>query len=77
MSTKARSRKSEPIDWHLDIVSEDDPSLPPPPQLSFLSPDEFELWKLHETKEFGGLFPTTARDHRIKLELKREKRVKR
>jgi hypothetical protein len=73
-------KKAEPIDWYLDLLSEDDPSLPAPRhemKLSFLSPDEFELWKLHETREFGGLFPTTARDHQVKLALKREKKERR
>jgi hypothetical protein len=82
MHTQRHSRlpKPEPVDWHLEILPEDDKSLPPPPQgvkSSVLSPDEYELWRLHETMAFGGLFPITDRDLEVKLELKRIKKCKR
>jgi hypothetical protein len=77
MSARAHSRlkKAEPVDWHLEILSEDDPTLPPPVnevRSTKLPLDPFEVWKFEETQQYGALFPITERYYQIKAMLKKK-----
>jgi hypothetical protein len=73
-ATKPQRREPDP--WNLAIVPQDDRHLPKPigKITDQYSPDEYELWKLEETKKRGGLLP--QRNCEPKPKLRKDKREK-